>query len=64
MLWLNPVVAVLSPPPIKKQVGEIPSIEPLKTLSTFRRFPGHYVRRKCHPEKTGTIKVGDPITVI
>ena len=42
-----------------------PQQEPLKTLSTFRSFSGGIMfGENVIPEKTGTIKVGDPITVI
>jgi hypothetical protein len=42
-----------------------PQQEPLKTLRTFRSFPGGIMfGENVIPEKTGTIKVGDPITVI
>jgi len=40
-------------------------MEPLKTLSSFRSFPGGIMfGENVIPEKTGTIKVGDPISVI
>jgi uncharacterized protein YcbX len=42
-----------------------PQMEPLKTLSSFRSFPGGIMfGENVIPETTGIIKVGDPIAVI
>jgi uncharacterized protein YcbX len=51
---------------IDQETGmENPQKEPLKTLASFRRFPGGIMfGENVIPETTGIIKVGDPISVI